>query len=452
MRCEQCGYSNQADHKFCGMCGARLETAAGAVSGDDEDLLGLESVSVPRGRKQETAQVTRRDQLREVRRDMRSVNSRPVLRTDRSTFSVKDFPADTAQEESVEEIQERKRADRASGISGPSFLGLGQEASNSGFVYDDSRDDGFVYDSPSETPEYLLTEVSRGVSWRAWALFLLLLVAAGLGYIQWRASRNEGPDIAAILSGNGAAVGPGGPTMSGNTKPAAPKPNTPSADSSKAENAQPADGSDSGSGNSDGTSTKTATDGTNSSAGAKETSDSKATSAKRADNQSDSENSNANTSSEKPGTGASPKKASAKEDEEGAAAKSASDGTDTSVAKANRGKRAPVDEEATQPRSLGEKDPLIIKAEKYIQGHGARKNCSTGINLLRQAVSEGNPAADVKMGALYWSGTCVTQSKVAAYEWFSRAHSLEPRNRWIERSRNSLWASMSPFEKQRTSY
>ena len=118
-------------------------------------------------------------------------------------------------------------------------------------------------------------------------------------------------------------------------------------------------------------------------------------------------------------------------------------------AKSSARKSAPVEDQASQPKSLGEKDPLIVQAEKYIQGRGVRKNCSTGINLLRQAIGEGNPAADVKMGALYWSGTCVTQSKVNAYEWFSRAHTLEPNNRWVERSRNSLWASMSPSEKQR---
>jgi TPR repeat protein len=101
------------------------------------------------------------------------------------------------------------------------------------------------------------------------------------------------------------------------------------------------------------------------------------------------------------------------------------------------------------PKPLGDKDPLIIQAENYIQGRRVRQNCSQGVNLLREAVGQGNPAADVKMGALYWSGTCVTQSKVTAYQWFTRAHEKEPRNIWIERSRNSLWASMSSQEKRR---
>jgi TPR repeat protein len=133
-------------------------------------------------------------------------------------------------------------------------------------------------------------------------------------------------------------------------------------------------------------------------------------------------------------------------------AKPESDGPAAKVTKTRSAAPAPVEEKAPEPKSLGDKDPLLIKADKYIQGRGVRKNCSTGVNLLRQAMSEGNPEADVKMGALYWSGTCVTQSNVTAYQWFSRAHSLEPKNRWIERSRNSLWASMSAAEKRRVNY
>jgi len=443
MRCQQCGYANPQEHKFCGMCGARLESSARAVSIDDDDPLELENSVAVSGKRLGSAQIARKEERREASGNLRSRNLRPGQRTGPSSLSLEDFPPESMHREAIEEVQRRKHADQQEGISGPSFLGLGREESDSGFVYDNPRDDGFVYDTPGEAPEYLLTEVSRGVSWRAWALFLLLLIAAGLGYIQWRASRNEGPDIAAILSGNGAAVGPGGPNMNGNTKAPAPKPDTPAADSSKS------DGQQANAGDSDSSDSKTAEDTTRSSEAAKESSDSKTANAKTADNN----KTNANASTVNASAATSTKKVSAKDtDEEDSASKSDSDEPDAKVSKSSHAKSAPVEDQAPQPKPLGEKDPLILQAEKYIQGHGVRKNCSTGMNLLRQAVSEGNPAADVKMGALYWSGTCVTQSKVAAYEWFSRAHSLEPNNRWVERSRNSLWASMSPSEKHRAGY
>jgi TPR repeat protein len=164
-------------------------------------------------------------------------------------------------------------------------------------------------------------------------------------------------------------------------------------------------------------------------------------------------NNNADTdeTDESPNAGNTEKSSSASDGGEQKATKPESDGPLAKSAKASR-KAEVATEEPAQPKILGEKDPLIVQADKYIQGRGVRKNCSTGINLLRQAVSEGNPAASVKLGALYWSGTCVTQSKVTAYQWFSRAHSLEPRNRWVERSRNSLWANMSPEEQRRVSF
>src|SRR6185437_1769647 len=51
----------------------------------------------------------------------------------------------------------------------------------------------------------------RRSSWRAWALFLFLVAAGALGYIQWRASHHQGPDLAAILSRNGPTLPASGP-------------------------------------------------------------------------------------------------------------------------------------------------------------------------------------------------------------------------------------------------
>ena len=320
----------------------------------------------------------------------------------------------------------------SSGIAGPSFLGLGYEnASDNGFVYDKPRNDGFIYDTNTETPEYLLEEVPRGISWRAWALFALLLVGAGLGYVQWRASHNQGPDIAAILAGNGATVDPSGPVMTGNNgKPATKKPEAPAADASQTNSANGAAAQGSTNDNSTAADAKEAPD-----------SDSKtanATAAKK----------NASTDSSADDSEEASTSPSAKDAD--AAAKPESDGPTEKSEKPRHAKLAPLEPPA--PKPLGDKDPLIVEAERYIQGRGVRQNCSTGINLLHQAMSAGNPAADVKMGALYWSGTCVTQSNLTAYQWFSRAHALEPQNRWIERSRNSLWASMNADEKRRVNY
>ncbi|HJX00611.1 MAG TPA: hypothetical protein VJ453_10645 [Terriglobales bacterium] len=457
MRCQQCGYSNPGDHKFCGMCGAKVQQEVSPVAIDDSDPLGLQASSFE-GRSRivtdDADTFWERDQRREsIREAARNTDGKDRARG--TSAAVQNRPPDTAEEEVEQELQRERESSRASvGIGGPSFLGLGYEnAGNSGFVYDKPRNDGFIYDTDGVAPEYLLEDAPRGVSWRALALLALLLVAAGLGYVQWRASHHQGPDISAILARNGATLDATAPVVDNKTAKPAPKANTSAAEPDKAdpgkEDAQAKSDSENPENNDKNaspleakgaksplTSESTEAKGANAKATADKTNDDERTA-------SDSENAEAaSVAKSKPNDG----------NDGNEAAKPESDGPVTKSTKATRARPAPVDEEPAQPKSLGDKDPLIMQAEKYIQGRGVRQNCSAGVNLLRQASSAGNPTADVKMGALYWSGTCVTQSNVTAYQWFSRAHSLEPHNRWVERSRSSLWASMTPDEKRRVAY
>jgi hypothetical protein len=436
MRCERCGYSSPENHKFCGMCGAKLSAAVSSVAIDDNDPLEIEPTA------REPLQFRELDRRREAARDA-ARSSNGDRRTNVSSATIENFPPDTVQEEAAEEVHHRKPSTRSPGIGGPSFLGLGYEDSNSGFIYDKPKDDAFVYDTESETPEYLLTEVSRGVSWRAWAFFLLLIVGGGLGYIQWRASHNQGPDIAAILSGNGATVDPSGPDMT--KKPASLRPPAAPPDSSSTSAAKSGTDQDA----SPETESSTPSVESENSAASKESAEAKnatvtektAKTDKTAKADEDAADGNSSSKSAK---------ATAKSSDEDSdeSAKPESDGPVAKVTKAKKIPPIPVEEEAPQPKSLGEKDPLIVQANKQLRA----KNCSSAVNLLRQASSAGNPSADVKMGALYWSGTCVTQSNVTAYQWFARAHALEPNNRWIERSRTSLWAKLSPSERRRVGY
>ena len=465
IRCRECDHSNPDDHRFCAMCGAKLEPATKPLDIDDDDPLELETPVYhfeDRSRLHERAQ-NLRDRQREEVRDTSSINSNGG-RGSRPVTNVETFPHEIVEPRGESEYGNGNSSEQVSGIGGPSFLGLNYESgSNRGFVYDKPRQDGFVYDTDGESPEYLLDEVPRGVSWRAWALCLLLIIGGGLGYIQWRASHHQGPDLASILARNGPTVNPTGPVIPDKSAKPADKANTASntnsdvasaKGNSQSENSGASTSADSD--NAEGSSvidsnasaakpgdTKTeAAKTANTKTGDTETGDMKAAKAGSANSEDNADESLKAAASTSP---------SRNTDEDEHAAKPESDGPEAKTAKAAR-RTEVADEEPPQPKILGEKDPLIIQADKYIQGRGVRKNCSTGINLLRQAVSEGNPAASVKLGALYWSGTCVTQSKVTAYRWFSRAHSLEPTNRWVERSRNSLWASMSPQEQRKTSY
>ena len=440
MRCQECGHSSPENHKFCGMCGSKFQP----VAIDDNDPLEIEAPGY-RSENGSRFAASQRGHVRDIahhREPVRDAVARTTVARQRVITGAAVENLDP--QEAVEEVRRPKLTDRPATISGPSFLGLGNEASNSPFVYDDPRDGGYVYDSPNETPEYLLTEVSRGVSWRAWALFLLLLIGAGLGYIQWRASQHQGPDIAAILSGNGAVLDPNHPVVDNNhTKPPAQK-GTNAADSSQADSSKAAEAAkkadDDDSADADVNASAPSTESSESKAASTESGKTAAAKTKQQDAEA------APTNSEN--TAAAKKVTAKNDDAETESASKASDETNASTKPA----KSVRDEEPPKPKSLGDKDPLIIQADKYIQGRGVRQNCSAGVNLLREAVGAGNPEASVKFGALYWSGTCVTQNKVTAYQWFSRAHSLQPTNRWIERSRSSLWASLSPQEKQRVGY
>lgn len=93
---------------------------------------------------------------------------------------------------------------------------------------------------------------------------------------------------------------------------------------------------------------------------------------------------------------------------------------------------------------------LLTRAENYLHGrNGAQQNCEQGLALLEAAARRPNPRAHVKMAALYATGLCVAQDRVQAYRWFSRALELEPRNPYIQRSRSSVVASMSPEEREK---
>lgn len=160
MRCPQCDQSNPENHRFCGMCGAKLEQPIHAAVIDDSDPLELNAPEYRFEDRSHAAQSVSefrdRERQRELVRDSagRSLAMRSSIAT--SAVTVENYPPDTPHEAAVEEEQERKQPLRAGGIGGPSLLGLNYEGTNTGFVYDTPRNDGFIYDTEDTSPEYLL--------------------------------------------------------------------------------------------------------------------------------------------------------------------------------------------------------------------------------------------------------------------------------------------------------
>jgi hypothetical protein len=95
-----------------------------------------------------------------------------------------------------------------------------------------------------------------------------------------------------------------------------------------------------------------------------------------------------------------------------------------------------------------EDDPVLRLAQKYIHGQGVRRDCTTGIAYLRQAMKRPNSAAASQMGALYATGTCVPLDRVAAYRYFTAALQMAPGNPWLGQERDKLYGQMSSAERR----
>jgi hypothetical protein len=255
---------------------------------------------------------------------------------------------------------------------------------------------------------YLLDESPRRtVSWRAWAMVLLLCGFGYLGWKEWYAMRHPvRPDVAKVLASQGQAA---------SDEPVKPESHQ-SADSSKAPKPE-----------------QTASAQSNQSppADAGDNKQQAAPPPPEAAQGAKTEHASATASTEPTDSAAKTKK------------KPALDEKPTEKPASTLPKNA----EPPTPEAVDySKDPMLVRAQKYIHGHP--QNCAMGLNYLKSA-AESNPKARIQMAALYQSGTCVAMDRAEAYHWFSLAQDMEPHNMWLEKSRSQLWANMSPQERAR---
>ncbi len=99
--------------------------------------------------------------------------------------------------------------------------------------------------------------------------------------------------------------------------------------------------------------------------------------------------------------------------------------------------------------ALGNSDAQVRLADMYIYGQGVPQNCDQGLILLRSAAQKANAQAQGKLGALYATGKCVSQDRVQAYRWLTRAINDGQQSEWTEKNREMIWRQMSPEERSR---
>jgi len=431
MHCWNCGTRNPDENSFCGRCGKRIASLNAPnrpnapTTADVAPLQANPLVEEPRAvhdspREIAQAEVT---PVREAETVPPSgpipVNLRPseekrirekAIQATETAAGTPPPPIEMPRRDAPVREEQRTR------ITGPSFLGLSDESTGTG------SSDYLLYDDEPERS-----------SWRGWLAFAVLALLAFLVYKQWNAVSSGAQLLAQRATGEDQKAAP--------AKPAPAVTDTSDANSTTSDNTAASTDSQSAAANA---TTPPATDATNKNSAAisKEGSVNKP----EADHTEDA-SAPANKESE-------------------AAAKS----NDTSVAEdsvtpapAKEEKKQAADEEdsrtaapakaatkATTPAEPKFNDSQVEEAQRYLTGQGGtRQDCGRAISLLRSSAREGNPRAQVKLGALYATGQCVTQDRAAAYEWLARAQETQPHNSYLQRTMSSLWANMTPEERNR---
>ena len=98
--------------------------------------------------------------------------------------------------------------------------------------------------------------------------------------------------------------------------------------------------------------------------------------------------------------------------------------------------------------SISPQDQLVADGEKYLYGRGARANCDLAQRNLLIAARQSNPKAQTLLGAMYATGHCVNRDLPTAYRWFAQALHGDPGNFRVQRDLEVLWKQMTPEERQ----
>lgn len=382
MKCAACNHVNDPGLKFCGMCGARVErrvqerraTAgeprAAAIANaqlptpDSGGVVSAQMVELPERRAEVPISRPRRDEPAIFRNErIEPVKESRLLAKESNIALAKD-----------------------SNISGPSFLGLNNQQS-------------------SNDVEYLLEDEPSGGGLRKLILLVIIAAIVGLVFMQWRSSLRANPKATPVKTD------PATPTTvpQGENKPAAP-----AATSQPAEDAAKEDAAKNAGNNSD-----------PDAVAASETKDKPAEPAGPA---SDSANSSV------PAAGA----AEISADKKPAAGTVAQPGAESKPEEVKLADYKP--------------SPALVRAQQYLRGRGVQQNCEQGLLYLHAATDKSDPGAAIQMAALYSSGVCVKQDRVMAYRWFNSAHELQPGNMWIQKNMDQIWAQMTSQERRLAGY
>jgi hypothetical protein len=100
---------------------------------------------------------------------------------------------------------------------------------------------------------------------------------------------------------------------------------------------------------------------------------------------------------------------------------------------------------ATPPASF--EDKLVADGENYLYGHGVPQDCQRAQRNLQIGARQSNARAQTLLGAMYATGHCVNRDLPTAYRWFAKALHGDPGNSRVQRDLEVLWNQMTPEER-----
>jgi hypothetical protein len=361
VRCEKCGYENFPQHRFCGMCAAELRLPG---PGGSPPVPSPARVSPP------------------------PVISRPA----------------PPPKEKREEVVTQK-------VSGPSFLGLGNEPADS-----------------NASLSYLLEE-DEPPDHRARNLILIvLIVAASAGAWNWRQDLRV---LAGRLLSSPPPANSAGSSSAQDANSAAASTSAPPANSVSPDNQvqQPPQAPV--------TPAPVAT--TTAASGAPESTQSPgATPPQSSPPSADQSQLDQSQTDQPPSSNPSQPSNSA----------SSTEAANSDDSQAAAPTQAPPEHKAARLRTQPTADDLAAEGEKYLYGNGVPENCTRARTSLLAAAQRSSAQAQSVLGTMYATGHCATRDLPTAYRWFSRSLRKDPSNTRIEQDLKVLWNQMTPQEKQ----
>jgi hypothetical protein len=109
---------------------------------------------------------------------------------------------------------------------------------------------------------------------------------------------------------------------------------------------------------------------------------------------------------------------------------------------------SPKGPEAPVVASGSADDALEAEGERYLYGTESPANCARAQRDLLAAAERSNAKGESVLGAMYATGHCVPRDLPLAYRWFAKALRQEPDNARFEGDVQILWNQMTPDERQ----